>query len=1169
MKVIAGEHYTFTHIVKQESIVAKSNKASHPSLRVKEGKSSPYIRPYFGQLLPDARKSGYLKKTFEFLEHGSEVFFEFFMSFLGGITEEMLKKNQQPHVDYQLVCAINWFRIVKKDESNPILPPLKVISKFSEYYGQSPTGATLEYLSAMVNADIYQWIDCKARFEVLSKFLGVSTLHRDLMSLIEEKSLPVVPEFEDEETDSKKRKKNKKDVAQTGVKLAKVSTDINSWNMCSILFGEGEKEDRDVKVKISQGVCDLLTQNPPSTQEEFAEAVLKLSNVQTSEEFYRIYAGDSSGRPNTIVKLVNGSKPYNDESIKSTIVKVKKTIKDKSKKLDLPNRLFIKRYINEFLAQEGVPGTNYRQDSWSEMMKSALTDILVKNKRNYNFSYEQLLRREELNQIGESNVLCRDALNAFFSSPEYKSEEDNEYVIVQHHLGDLELLFEIWSKLDSDESLTEDQRREEGLDQFFSMFDGKQPIRALLRYVYSLRELYTAQNFKEATRFNSIQNRLKNQNVNPTVKGNLAFTFSYNGNGSSLKGKLVHPSNLEQKYQKDSHHMIWLELNMIDESGDWNRHHIPFHNAHLMTEVVRWNQDSTIPPVTLRHKRYGFNPSTNHLKSADKAELVKTSDIQHRKAAKTLVRSLGSNVPNVIWNEKSASICISRFGDKYRYTVNFKINHNERKSKSKCINVANLSIGDMLMGYDQNQTSLHTYGIGEVVSANHIGATPYRGIYLKMVETGYVTSEVKTATGKVIDQLSYKGLSGEDLLNARCPEIRNWVGDCRNYIHSLGSSIYDEQFANLDERLNEMIEGRRLGLYAFNWNYTTLLLKIIKGNLKVAPEKGKKTVSVNIPLPEGIRQEIDRLIYGKASIMRLSSLDWTSIKALKSLRSLVHSYFGKLIPKGENTDKAKEDLDPELFAFLTKISKKITDKCEEKISRAYDFICNKALSSKRIRFLIGEANLPVATTGKSKAVNSAAMDWCARGLYNKLAMSDLYIHKVTFIGINPLETSHQDAMSHRSDRYGENKKMFARFSSCLPEYIDEWTLNKLSNYLQSNKDIGTAPYYRQAAKDFLQHYGIEEYESALIRKKVPLEEFRQVLAQRLVELGETEVIFPRRGGRIYLCTSNVTLKGTPFVYNGRSCFISNADLVAAVNIFLTAIYVEKEEASALVPQKVS
>ena len=57
---------------------------------------------------------------------------------------------------------------------------------------------------------------------------------------------------------------------------------------------------------------------------------------------------------------------------------------------------------------------------------------------------------------------------------------------------------------------------------------------------------------------------------------------------------------------------------------------------------------------------------------------------------------------------------------------------------------------------------------------------------------------------------------------------------------------------------------------------------------------------------------------------------------------------------------------------------------------------------------------------------------------------------------------------------------------------------------------------------------------------------------------DNEILFPRRGGRFYLATHQVTSNAKKIKYNGKDFWLCDADEVAAVNIGLTIFPFKKK-----------
>jgi hypothetical protein len=300
-----------------------------------------------------------------------------------------------------------------------------------------------------------------------------------------------------------------------------------------------------------------------------------------------------------------------------------------------------------------------------------------------------------------------------------------------------------------------------------------------------------------------------------------------------------------------------------------------------------------------------------------------------------------------------------------------------------------------------------------------------------------------------------------------------------------------------------------------------------------------------------IREEIKRLSNGdiknSGSIMRLSSLTQNSFDALRSTKSLINAHFSYLIPnKEENTQDKKKEKDPVMFDLLCKIEERMLNKRKEKSNRKFDFLLTKAVKE-NVSVIVGEGNLPGAAKGRKKQENNRAMDWCARKLVEKLGHGVKVHNGMRFEAINPPNTSHQDPFVYNST----NKSMKCRYTQCKISEISSYDLKRLSSMLKKKNPTGTSKYYLDGVNEFIGHYSLEEYRSDIKNAKLHLEKFCELMSKKSPD---EQIIFPQKGGRVYLSTHKLTSGAKEIKYNNKIVYLSDADEIAAINIGLVYLY---------------
>ena len=296
----------------------------------------------------DERKNGMLKRTFDYLVNGSNVFLWTFLSIFGGVTKEMavqiLGQKSKAEDDEseslmvskpELLTAIYWFRLVPVSiQSNNVLPPL-LPKLFKTYFGEEPTVEVLEYFVSNFDQEKYVWQDMKAEFKDLCTRIGVSNANfvLDVGLMVSE--------------------------GYIGLKCG------HAWGTISGLFGTGEKADRKPKVSILKSVIAAIDENPPTTRRELALLVLKCSDCTTAEELKLKYG--NIGRSSFLVvraKETDLLDPIDAEKFKEIKRKLAADLKKQSNDLAWLCNTQLKEYLVSKIG-------DYYQPAWSEMVNNA------------------------------------------------------------------------------------------------------------------------------------------------------------------------------------------------------------------------------------------------------------------------------------------------------------------------------------------------------------------------------------------------------------------------------------------------------------------------------------------------------------------------------------------------------------------------------------------------------------------------------------------------------------------------------------------------------------------------------------------------------------------------------------------------------------------------------
>lgn len=991
------------------------------------------IRGYKCTVVPNERKKKLLEKTYSYLQEGSDVFFDFFLSLYGGITPKMIP--QDLGINEQVICAVNWFKIVEKTKD--CIADDVLLNQFAQYYGENPNEEVVQFLTASYNKDKYVWVDCRQKFYTLQKDLGVQNLENDLECLIREDLLPVGSDKE-----------------------------VNGWHSISKLFGCGEKEDRTLKAKVLNGLWQRIEKDDILTEEDARNELLHSAGVLTPKEFRKVYKGAAGGRDCYHTLLVDGRNfTFN---LKTLIKQTKDKLKEKSVDVEIPNKEALRLYLEKRI------GRSFEQRPWSEMYKTALSAVMPKNTLNYGFAIDRHAQYTKIQTLKQPYDSAITALNRFFESECFTGSD--VFVISPSHLG--KTLKKLYNYKDVESGISEIIEDEDN-----SLRSGVNVN--LLRYIFTLKDVFSAEDFIKAAEYNVVFERYNRQKVHPTVKGNQSFTF---GN-SALSGKVIPPS----KCLSNLPGQMWLAINLLDQ-GEWKEHHIPFHNARFYEEIYA-TSDNQNNPVDLRTKRFGC--SLNKTFSAADIEKVKESaKKKHGKAAKRILRAKNTNTA-VNWVD--CGFMLEKTEVNFKITVNYKL-PDQKLGKFEPI------VGTKILAYDQNQTAPDAYAILEICDDSE--AFDYKGYKVKCLSTGDLVSKSLTKQTEV-DQLSYRGVDKTSNF------YKKWKQQRRLFIKSL----------NVPDALNSFENINKEYLYGFNNSYMKLLKQILRGKFG--------------PILVDIRPELIEMCQGIGSIMRLSSLNHDSLDAIQSLKSLLHSYFDLKVKEEIKTEELREKADKEVFKLLQQVIQKQKNKRKEKVNRTVDAILTLAVNE-QVQVIVGEGDLCVSTKGTKKRQNNRTIDWCARAVVEKLEKA-CKLHGLHFKEIPPHYTSHQDCFEHNKDIENPKEVMKCRFNSS--ENVAPWMIKKFANYLKCE-----TKYYVQGMQDFLEHYGLVEYKDHIKKGKIQIGDFQKLIKLALEKVGEKEIVFPCKGGRIYLSTHCLTNESKPIVFNGRRCYVNNADHVAAINV---------------------
>lgn len=903
-------------------------------------------------------------------------------------------------------------------------------------------------------------------------------------------------------------------IHETIIPLVKASK-LTGHASASMLFGDDEKEDRSIKTGILNKILETIELNKPQTRSELNAVILAAANATNAKDFKKVYAGPAGGRPNFLdysLEQTDFQTGTEEVVVNNFIKKCKDVIGGKS---DDINRIG----FNEIrLLIEEKMGSPYHLNRWGQFITNGLSDIQSKNSRNYTFANDQLETRKTISKLDQSGV---SKLNAFFDSEFFNA--DDKYAITNRHTGDITEFLKLCDQIDNFDDCFKEQKNQAS----------NNVMRNVLEYIYSIRTELTPSQWSDALKFNFENEKYNRQCIHPTVLGNKGATYGEHGLSGSIfpSGKMFN-GKIAGEITEETIKVgmkIWTTLELLQDDGCWKKHHVPFFNSRFAEEFYAFNPNSKAPEVLIRTKRFGYKiPSRS--KNVYSECLNESFQKGKSKVASRMIALKESNFPNV--KDQKPSLTIKMTEDTFELSINVKVPATQSKGYKP-------KIGEKIIGVDQNQTTNNTLSLIEVVPENTANSRLYRGFNVVVHKTAKITSFTKIGNGeRQIDQLSYPGIE------KNTERSIEWRAARRKFVDRMPNIPPGVKGQSLQCQYDKVNNSQYL--YSYNSGYAKLLARFMRINNMVEDQ-------LKIPMTE-IRREIVEFASGKMSILRLSSLDYNSFDAIRRTKSVLNAYFSHLLGKG-NTDEQKYHADPELFDLLQMLEKKRVNKGREKINRCFDFIMNIAVSE-NVSCIVVESDLPTATKLVKKAKNVRRLDWLARGVVNKL-VTGTSIHNIRLFQVSPSFTSHSDGTEHNKDLDNPVPKMRARFKLISPSQVSSEDLKQFSKYLKGDL-YKTSIYYKDATNDFISHYGLEEYRDLILNNKWKLADFVQVMELKLIELGEMEILYPLRGGRMFLASNNEVTNSVRFVYNGREFWLCPSDEMASLSIALAVFPFKKK-----------
>lgn len=705
--------------------------------------SNTVFRPYQSKLYPNSRKAPMVKNTFEWLHRAYGSFFDMIIALYGGLQHKdvsnLLSENDDRITDPDLICAINWFRVCPcSGNPSPVSDLQTRIDRFRQYAGHEPSHIAAAYLSAPIDVEKDEWVDCRQLYQQFCQTVGAN-LDVDLSTLVQSGLLPVVKD------DS-----------------------LNSYSFVSNLFGEGKKEDPNVKSAVYAAVATALSNQNPTTYEEYRQLLSQVVPVHPA------------GRGKDILNIdLNETKTglLPNYFVENRRARYSKSAADKARGLALPNRLKIKSVILNMLS-----GGTYNTGAWSAPMLKAFSDIKSKNSNNYRYTLERDERRTEIANLAVVPNI-RDAQQVL---QQFRAGEFNEFVVEKRHISKaLPSLYEMWEIMDM----------KEGIDNYIDALKSdkmeRQPIREVLELIYPHRNTMSAELFLSAAELNKLEYQNNRRKVHPTVHGSLVVNF---GKNSTIFGTITPPDKLikfrGEMVPAGQTGMIWFTMQLLDE-GKWVKHHIPCHSSRFFEEIYAWKQDLPSLPYP-RRAVYG---SAIGNKISDTSKI----DSRRKKCSKQYLRTLENMTHNVDFDPTTQFMVD---GD-YNVTITSRV--------QKIPTNRELPVGSRIMGLNKNQTIRDCYSIWERVAPNTEGSYQHPSmpdVWLQFVADGHIGSVVNGN----IDQMSY---AGPDVANCA-----NWIQERSAFVTSIDD---DEQ-----SFMKYFLWNNRTKLYAWNLNYSRLLTRTLR-----------------------------------------------------------------------------------------------------------------------------------------------------------------------------------------------------------------------------------------------------------------------------------------------------------------------------------------------------
>jgi len=1086
---------------------------------------------YRANLVPDARKKKLLNDTYAFYRKGEELFFDAFFDILGGvspqlintlvndgtikaendatdeekndITEEDKNNTSKKKLDPKLLCAILWFRLVKKEKNTCEILNVKLLKeKFSAYYGAEANDTVISYFSANYDVENYMWVDCRVRCLSFCNKLGTSldVLAIDLESMLRAKNIAFFG----------------------GVGKADKAI--------SNIFIRSEKRGKSNVKKLHEyavNTIDILEKTEVINSDQYLDVLLRVFGAANIDELQNICKKENGGSKlvKPIGQFLNSKFVFDPKKVKKSWVDL---AKEKSYAPNYPSCDKLKIYIENKLGKLGQltkPKNKVSDDDeqgsnkglWSSMFRNAITSICAAVTHNYSFSIGQTDRQEKLSILRKSNGSIANEINENFP-------QKDQYTIMPYHVPDLKNTIRLYNGLNqkTDEEIAGILNTINNNEKAKRKKHGDVRAQAYILSLYTSNSTkYTEKSITDALKINKIEDTIKNQKVHPFVLGNAGMRF---GGDDNCVGRIERPSVFVKElgcYAGESDKM-WITIKVIDE-GRWKTHHIPFFQAKYYEELyafdpdpekketvnIRMNKTNTLAKKGNTSNAGMFNES--FYEGNDEETKMKRKKYRQKRVRNKVA------LENLKYNVDFVDPTFVLFKNSEGFGINISQNIQDPTGLK-----GEITTGQNIMGIDQNRDRSNSYSIWRITGDQANGIYP-----AEFVKSGDISSLIKTnkkdekGNKKEYDVFTYDGL------NTDSEKLNSFFADRKAFIYGLDPAVFNTSEYNIFFEY-EKIKNEKKKIYQWNGSYLSLLRKVLtmsKGNTEKLKNEIRKEI-INVI----------RLIDGK------SSLSHCCIMNMQGMIKVINSWFAYTMGENSSTEDQKKEYDSEMYNLLLYVRKRRKNKKTEKINKMANAIICTAIEN-NVKHIILEALDKKGDKGNSRQNNASNMDWCAKGIIDKVITGCRFVD-INVRKVNPAYTSHQDPMVHNKN----NPAMKPRIAKIDMVEKNNWAVEKLVSISSMDpKENSAEIHYFNFIDVFCRQYKIDRKDLNKIKK---ISDLQDLMAEK-----HSFIYVPSRGGQYYLSTHRVTScdDDIQILYDGKNVWLANSDHIAAANIVLRGL----------------